>query len=49
MIVKVTPMPIMVVVLVCSARDRTLRTVKKFLAVTAKTAKRTIVAARMMN
>ena len=49
MIVKVTPMPMMVVVLVCSARDRTLLSVKKFLAATEKTAKRTIVAPRMMN
>jgi hypothetical protein len=47
--VKVTPMPIRVIVLVCKARLRILRMVKKFLAVIEKTVNSTITATRLIN
>jgi hypothetical protein len=49
MMVKVTPMPIRVIVLVCKARLRMLRMVKKFLAVIEKTVNSTITAPRLIN
>jgi hypothetical protein len=49
MMVKVTPMPISVIVLVCKARLRMLRMVKKFLAVIEKNVNSTITAAKVKN
>ncbi len=49
MMVKVTPMPMMVVVLVCRARLRMLRMVKKFFAVMEKTVNRTTTAPKVRN
>ena len=49
MMVNVTPMPMSVVVLVCRARLRTLRMVKKFFAVIEKTANSTTTAPKVRN
>ena len=46
---KVTPMPMRVTALVCRARLRMLRTVKKFLATNEKKINSTIAAAKVMN
>ncbi len=48
-IAKVSPIPMMVIALVCSARERTLRMVKKFLAVIEKTINNAAIAMYRMN